>query len=114
MPILDITPTITSDTSHIVTQPTLDNVLFQIDYYKNKRTNLWCMDLFDNLSQPLVLGIGLRAGIDLLWPYRSLEVPAGVLFVAPQGTGLVDPSLTAFENGLASIYYIPEAEVGTY
>jgi hypothetical protein len=99
----------------------LDNVNYRISLYTmvyapgygdnpTTRTGLWCWDLRDMLSQPIVLGAGLGSGVDLLFPYRGYSnCPPGKLFVWTSD-GL-DPDLTAFSEQRAVLYYQPIADV---
>lgn len=109
MAIINITPPFDSR-DHVSMSITLDDQTYRMDFKQNKQTNTWFMDLFDSLGAPLVLGMGLSAGIDILYPYKARQVPPGKLFVSPQFGAFVDPDLDAFEEGEAIIYYITEAE----
>lgn len=92
--------------THVSTTAQLGDFTYRLDYYTNKADNGWYMDISAQDGTPLVIGIGLVAGIDLLYPYRYLNVPPGKIFVSPQGPdGYVDPTLDAFINGYATIYY---------
>ena len=108
-----------NDSDHLSTRVELDGVEFRLDFYVTKSPNLttgvvtqvWYLDLYDSADNPLVLGIGLATGIDILYPYRALEVPAGKLFVNPTGGVSVDPTVNTFSEDEAVLYYQPEADV---
>lgn len=68
-----------------------------------ERIGGWALDLYDAQANPLVRGIGVTPGIDLLYPYRHLAVPAGSL-VCWTVDGL-DPDLTAFAEDRARLLY---------
>lgn len=113
MATLDITPeaqpqrgsTVTA--TRIVSDVSLDGGRYRIVYKTNKQEGSWYFDLYDANGAPLVLGLGLVAGVDLLWPYRYRDVPPGVLFCSPHGSGaFVDPGLDAFVQGTHSMIYI--------
>lgn len=84
---------------------TLDGVRFQLDTYTNRADGSWYMDLFDTDGTPLVQGIALVTGLDLLYPYRYLPVPAGVLFVNDLDGPRTDPGLDSFTDKEAALYY---------
>jgi len=103
---------------------TLDDVLFRLDFYVTRVIELttgevisrWYLDLYDGGNSPIVMGIGVTTGIDILFPYRAYKIPAGKLFVYPNvqvgnGTGYDDPTETTFEEDLAFVDYQTEAEV---
>lgn len=108
-----------NDSDHLSTQVFLDGESFGLDFYTTKVPNLaddtvaecWYLDLYDSAGEPLVLGIGLAAGIDILFPYRARAVPKGKLFVNPEGGSFVDPTVDSFKDALAVLYYQPAASV---
>ena len=114
MAIIDITPNVTGDATdvtltNVVWNAVLDGLNFGLQIQTNKFNNAWQLNLLDSNGNPLVYGLGLEAGMDLLFPYRYKdEVPAGKLFVA-SFNGQTDPTLNSFIDGTHGIFY-QEAE----
>jgi hypothetical protein len=103
--ILQITPQFRPEDTHTSQTLTLDGVRFRLDTYTNKFDGAWYMDLRDFEDEPLVLGIALVTGLDLLFPYRYLAIPAGILFLNSLTGERVDPGLTSFEDEAMALYY---------
>lgn len=108
-----------NDSDHLSTVVFLDQVSFRLDFYTTKVpdlssgavTQLWYIDLYDSAGNALVLGIGMATGIDILFPYRARAVPAGKLFVNPESTLFIDPTVDTFKDDEAVLYYQPAADV---
>lgn len=104
---------------HLSTVVFLDNVSYRMDFYTTKVPNLmtgtvaqcWYLDLYDSAGTGLVLGIGLATGIDILFPYHARAVPVGKLFVNPQTTLFIDPTVDTFVDDEAILFYQPLADV---
>lgn len=109
MAIRQITVAFREDDTHSSQTLTLDGVRFRLDTYTNKVSGGWFLDLFDGDDNPLVLGVALVTGLDLLYPFRHLDVPPGVLFVNDHQGEREDPGLDTFINHGAALYY-QEAE----
>jgi len=105
MAIIEITAQFREEDKHTSQTLTLDGVRFRLDTYTNKADGRWYLDLFDDAGAPIVLGIGLATGLDLLYPYRYLDVPAGILFVNDLAGPQEDPGLDAFKDKAAALYY---------
>jgi len=71
--------------------------------FPETRTGGWSLDLYDGQGAPLVLGLGVRPKVEMLYPYRHLAVPPGEL-VCWTSDGL-DPDLTAFAEDRARLLY---------
>lgn len=119
MATLDITPNFVDTTqgtngivgnvtlTHISFVTTLDDVQYKIDLKTNKRDDSWYMDFYAFDGTPLILGIGLSAGVSLLYPYnRYLPVPQGTLFVSPQSGSYIDPVIDSFVQGTHALFYV--------
>ena len=109
-----------NNSQRLNTQVALDGQNFGLNFYVTKVPNLqdgtvaqfWYLDLYDSQGNAVVLGIGLVAGIDMLFPYRALSVPKGKLFVYPSQDGLfIDPTVDTFSEDNAHLYYQPVADV---
>ena len=103
MAIVHITPQFRKEDKHTSQTLTLDGVRFRLDTYTNRADLSWYMDLFDEQGAALLQGIALVAGLDLLYPYRYLDVPAGILFV--HSTPLQDPGLDSFDDEDVALLY---------
>lgn len=93
-----------SDT-HTTQTMTLDGIRVRMDFYTNKSDGGWYMDMFDSEGAQMVMGIGLATGLDLLFPYRHLDVPPGVLFVNDHIGALEDPTLDTWQDDQAQLFY---------
>jgi hypothetical protein len=91
--------------THLSRTVTLDGVTVRLDTYTNKADSSWYLDVFDENDVPLVQGIALAAGLDLLFPYKYLDVPPGILFVNDHLGTVDDPDLSTFIEQRASLYY---------
>ena len=105
MAFFEITVQFRADETHTSQTVTLDGVRFVLDTYTNRADGCWYMDLRDGEGNPLVLGIAIVTGLDLLFPYRHLDVPPGPLFVNDHEGERTDPGLDAFLNQSAALYY---------
>jgi hypothetical protein len=103
--IIEIVVQAREDDTHTSQSLTLDGARFRIDFYTNKSDGCWYLDLFDSEDAPMVLGIGLVTGLDLLFPYRYLPVPSGVLFVNDHIGERQDPTLNSFFEDEMNLYY---------
>lgn len=94
-----------ADISHYRAQERFEGRVYQLDWYTNAVDGGWWLgvvtpDGFRIPSVPVV------ARLDLLDPYRHLDVPAGIIFVEADR----DPRIGDFIAGLANAYYgEPEA-----
>lgn len=105
MAITQISPQLREEDTHTSQTLTLDRVRFQLDTYTNNADGGWYMDLRDSTGEPIVLGIALVTGLDLLFPYRYLDVPAGVLFINDLDGPRQDPTLDSFKDQEVALYY---------
>ena len=55
----------------------LDNVVYSISIRYNSRSNRWTMDVKDTDDIPLVMGIPLLQGTDLIDRFKDRRLPAG-------------------------------------
>lgn len=72
-------------------------------------TGGWCLDIYDLPATPVVVGIALSCGLDLLWPYRHLHVPQGQLFVWDKLASGRDPDPDGFSEGRYELCYLSAA-----
>lgn len=105
MSILEIEVQFKDEDVHTSRVVVLEGVRFRLDTYTNKQDNTWYMDLYDDQDVPLVQGLALVVGLDLLFPYRYKNVPPGILFVNDQSGVVQDPNLESFSKKEAALYY---------
>lgn len=91
--------------THFSQTLTLDGTRFRLDTYTNKEDGSWYLDLFSDQDDPIIMGIALATGLDVLFPYRHLPVPAGILFVNDLDGPREDPTLDTFKDKGAALYY---------
>jgi len=84
----------------------LERRRWRFAFFTNTTDDAWYFDLRADDGSPLVLGLGLSLGVDLLAPYRHLDVPPGFLFVVDQGLGGRDPDVAAFAEQRAALLYL--------
>ncbi len=75
------------------------------DFYTNTSDGAWYFDLESDDGAVSIKGIGLSNGLNLLFPYRHLNLPPGSLFIRDKGLFGADPDLRAFTDNRASLYY---------
>lgn len=107
MSILEIIPQFREDDKHTSQTMVLDGVRFRLETYTNVVDSSWYMDLFDSEGNALVQGIALTFGLDLLFSYRHLDVPPGILFVSGN---FEDPTLDSFTDETSVLYYQEAAD----
>lgn len=108
--IREVIPQFNADETHTSQTVTLDDVTVRLDTYTVRPRDGWALDLYDSDGVPLVQGIALVTGLDLLFPYRHLDVPPGPLFVGYHEQPVADPAEPDFLERRASLYY---QEVGS-
>jgi len=76
-----------------------------------RRTQLgegWYLDVSAPDNTPLVLGVALVLGVDLLAPYRAgYAVPQGTLWLARTDATKQEPTGDDFGAGRCVLYYLP-------
>lgn len=70
----------------------------------NDEAAYWMLDWFDANGVPLVMGMPVVAGVNLLEPYASL--PAGTLAVITEGDPNASPTLLSLGTD-SNLYYLP-------
>lgn len=83
---------------------TLEDVTYQCTLRYNLRVQTWFLDLADVTGAPIVAGVALIPGRNLLTQYRTRGVPPGTLYVYdPKGDGAT-PSQDDFSLGYLLLY----------
>lgn len=86
----------------------LEGVQLGLTFKTNKPDGSWFFDITTVNFEPVVMGLGLSCGLDLLFPYRSKgdQIPPGVLYcVDLTGAGL-DPVVDSFEKKTHVLRYM--------
>ena len=99
-------PLPTTDQPHVLQSTTLEGVSYQFVFDWNSRTDRWTMSIYNEDNTPIVTGVTLAIGIDLLSviPWTRANVPSGFLYLA----GVDDPTLETI--GDVSLIYIESTE----
>ena len=96
----------TGEETHHSASVELDGARYTLTAYTNAIDEAWYLDIESADGAAVVRGLGLAVGMDLLFPYRYLDLPPGPLFVHDQGLEGSDPDLAAFADGRAAIFYL--------
>lgn len=110
MAVIQIQVQPTPSTSRFETSIVLEGERYRFAFYTNTFDDAWYFDLTDDAEQLLVAGIGLSSGVDLLFPYRYLPVPPGVLFINDQAQIRRDPRVDSFSEKAVELYYVTSDE----
>jgi len=86
----------------------LEGVQFGLVFKTNKPDDSWFMDITTVNFEPVVMGLGLAVGLDLLFPYRSkgARIPPGVLYCVDLSGNGSDPAVDSFENKTHVLRYM--------
>ena len=101
MSLLEITVQPSQDVTHFRTSVTLEGARYVFDFYTNTADGAWYFDLENDDGSAVIRGIALANGIDMLYPYRHLDLPPGALFIQDKDLRGADPDLRAFPPGRA-------------
>ena len=96
--------------SRFETSIVLEGERYTFAFYTNTFDDSWYFDRTDDTETLLLAGIGLAAGIDLLYPYRYKNVPPGALFVNDQAQIRRDPAVDSFNEEQVALYYVTSDE----
>lgn len=105
MTIFEITVQPSKGVSHFDVVVPLEGVRYSFAFYTNTVDGGWYFDLINDQGAG-VRGLGLVTGVDMLYPYRHLDLPPGELQIRDKGLNGADPDLEAFADGRAALYYI--------
>ena len=86
----------------------LEGSQFGLVFYTNDPDDSWFWDLTDVNFEPVVAGLGLAVGLDMLFPYRSLGdvIPPGVLYCVDLSGNGSDPTVSSFQDGTHVLRYM--------
>lgn len=93
---------------------TLDDERWRFAFFTNKIDNSWYWDLFDGDDEAILQGQPLAVGVDLLYPYRYLDVPEGIVFVIDTTGEGKDPQVDSFLERTHQVLYADAEEVGGF
>lgn len=82
---------------------TLDRRAWKLTWFTSEIDDAWFLDVTNDAGERL-RGVPVSAGLDILMPYRHLDIPQGTLFVLTS-TGR-DPRVADFLEGNAAAYYL--------
>jgi len=110
MAVIEIQVQPAESVSRFETSIVLEGERYTFAFYTNTFDDSWYFDLTDDTETLLLAGIGLAAGIDLLYPYRYKNVPPGALFVNDQAQIRRDPAVDSFNEEQVALYYVTSDE----
>lgn len=86
----------------------LDGVQVGLRFYTNKPDDSWFFDITTVNFEPVVAGLGLAVGLDLLFPYRSKGdlIPPGILYCVDLTGEGNDPTVESFQNQTHVLRYM--------
>lgn len=96
----------TGTETHYETSVVLDGGRYRFAFYTNAVDEGWYLDIENDDGTSKVRGVAMVLGIDLLFPYRHLDLPPGPLWVQDRGLAGADPDIEAFGDGRAALYYL--------
>lgn len=74
----------------------LSQAIYTLDIRYNIRVDRWILSIYDSAQNPIVMGLPLLVGRDIIGQYATLALPPGPLFcVDDSGKGL-QPALSSF------------------
>jgi hypothetical protein len=82
----------------------LEGSIYQVRLRYNSRAGHWALDLADAVGAPLVSGIAIRLGVDLLVQYSGDDFPPGKLFAMNWVDEFVEPDRDNFGTDVSLIY----------
>jgi hypothetical protein len=83
---------------------TLNGVLYNLRVIWNAIAQIWVMDIYDSSSNPVLLGVPLVSGGDLLWQFEYLGI-GGQMYAQTSNDTDAPPTFTNL--GVTSqLYYV--------
>ena len=88
----------------------LDGRRWALRLYTNGVDFGWYLDVANDDASALVRGLAVVGGVDLLAPYRHLDLPPGPLWVAPAAArAITDPTVDDFAGARHQLLYLEGA-----
>lgn len=100
---LQVQPTGTE--THHVAAFELEQARYVFTFYTNAVDGGWYLDIENDDASSVVRGIALAVGVNILFPYRHLDLPPGILQIEDKELDGSDPDLLAFAEGRAALWY---------
>ena len=82
----------------------LDGTVYQVRLRYNTRAGHWALDLSDSVGTPLLSGVAVRLGVDLLAQFDREDLPAGRLFAMNWVSEFQEPDRDNFGTDVSLIY----------
>ena len=82
----------------------LDGAVYQVRLRYNTRAGHWALDLADAVGTPLLSGMAIRLGVDLLAQFSDDRFPPGKLFAMNWVNAYAEPDRDNFGTDVALIY----------
>ena len=95
---------LTVDVPHQSFSVQLDGTVYRMRLRYNSRAGHWTLDLADAAANPLVSGVAVRLGVDLLAQYADDRFPAGKLFAMNWVEAYREPARDDFGSDVVLIY----------
>lgn len=83
----------------------IDGTDYSLSLFYNTRQATWFLTIGEADGVPIVEGIPLVTGWDLLGAYRYLDIPKGVLAVIASGSDTSVPGIDELGEGLRTALY---------
>jgi hypothetical protein len=90
---------------------TLDDVPYRFRFIWNTRFEFWSMSIFDREFTPIVQGIKVVLGYELISLYRGLPVPPGEIYTVDTTDEVVRIGRDDIPDGVVQLVYVPESEL---
>ncbi len=84
----------------------LGGLSYILKTYWNTPMECWVLDIYDDVDKPMVRGIPLVTGADLLQQFEYLGFGGMLLIWSTQGPWHTVPSFTSLGNN-SNVYYVP-------
>jgi hypothetical protein len=107
---MQIIDTVTPQSFFYVENVPLEGASYGLGFYWNVRASAWFFDIDDPFGNPVVHGLRITAGRNLLVQSVNSLQPPGVFFVWDTSGGDVDPGINDLGVRVLLIY-IPAADV---
>jgi hypothetical protein len=82
----------------------LDGSLYQVRLRYNGRAGCWALSLFNAAGAPLIAGMAVRLGVDLLAQFSDNAFPPGRLFIINWADEYAKPGRKNFGSDVSLIY----------
>lgn len=105
-------PTAFDSTPFYTLQVNLDGAVFLLKFRFNQRENVWRLSIYDTENTPLLLGVKIVVGRNLLKRSVDPRMPQGALFADNQTSDASPPGLNDLgETQRVRLLYVTQAEL---